>query len=173
MFSLPDPLHPAVVHFPIVLLLIGAGIAVVSAFVNHRYIAWTAAALLVAGSIGAIVAVETGEDSREIAGKLVGDAGKIVDDHQEWAERTEIVAGISAILAVMAAIGSLSPRMLPPRTKIFGWLFRPKIRYTVRTLTAGMALLSCIFVYQTARRGGELVYKYGVGINLANNPRGQ
>jgi len=35
MFQLPDPLHPAIVHFPIVLLLIGAAGAVVSVFTER------------------------------------------------------------------------------------------------------------------------------------------
>lgn len=173
MFSLPDPLHPAVVHFPIVLLLIGAGVAVVSAFVNRWNLAWISAALLVMGAVGAFVAVETGEDSREILGKLVGDTKELVDDHQEWAERTEIAAGITATLAVLAAVGSMAIPLTSPKMKIFGWLFRPTIHYSLRSVAAVAALLSCFFVYQTARRGGEMVYDHGVGMNVASGQRGQ
>jgi hypothetical protein len=39
MVSLPDPLHPALVHFPIVLLLLGAAVAVLSALVNRGRLA--------------------------------------------------------------------------------------------------------------------------------------
>jgi hypothetical protein len=31
-------------------------------------------------------------------------------------------------------------------------------------LAASVALTACFFVYQTARRGGELVYVHGVGM---------
>lgn len=164
MFSLPDPLHPAVVHFPIVLLLIGAGVAVISIFVNRWNLTWISAALLIMGAVGAFIAVETGEESREILGKLVGDTQQLVDDHQEWAERTEIAAGISATLAVLAAVGSITAPF--GKMKIFCCLSRPTIHYALRSLTAAMALISCFVVYQTARRGGELVYDYGVGVKV-------
>ena len=36
MFQLPDPLHPAIVHFPIVLLLIGATVTQRLAFILRR-----------------------------------------------------------------------------------------------------------------------------------------
>ena len=36
-----------------------------------------------------------------------------------------------------------------------------------RALTAAVALTACVFVYETARRGGELVYAYGVGVKAA------
>ena len=167
MLSLPDPLHPAVVHFPIVLLLIGAGVAVISAFVNRWNLTWISAALLVMGAMGTFVAVETGEESREILGKLVGDTQQLVDDHQEWAERTEIAAAITAMLAVLAAAGSIAARFTAGRMKLFAWFCRPTIHYSLRSLTAAAALLSCFCVYQTARRGGALVYDHGVGVNVA------
>ena len=38
---------------------------------------------------------------------------------------------------------------------------------TARVLTASVALTARFFVYQTARRGGELVYAHGVGVKSA------
>ncbi len=164
-FSLPDPLHPAVIHFPIVLLLLGAAVAVVSVFVHRWHLPWLAAALLVMGAAGALVAVETGEESRETLGKLASQIQPLVDDHEEWAERTEIAAAIAAILALLAAAGSMTIRLPSAAVRIFGWLFRPAVHQTLRIPTAAMALLSCFFVYQTARRGGEMVYEHAVGVN--------
>ena len=34
-------------------------------------------------------------------------------------------------------------------------------------LGAAVALTACVFVYETARRGGELVYVHGVGVRAA------
>jgi uncharacterized membrane protein len=167
IFSMPDPLHPAVVHFPIVLLLMGAGVAVASAFVNRWNLVWISAALLIMGAAGAFVAGETGEDSREALGKLVGNINQLVEDHQEWAEQTEIAAAITAMLAVMAAVGNTSAHPTARKRKPFAWLCRPRIHYTLRSFTAAAALLLCFFVYQTARLGGELVYDHGVGVNVA------
>jgi len=177
MFPIPSPLHPAVVHFPIVLLLIGAGVAVVSVFIKRWHLPWIAASLLAIGAIGAFVAVETGEAAQEIVGDLVADTEQLLDSHQEWAERTEIVAAITAVLAVLtAALGEWVARLNAHEVEnaenkgapstIARWAFRPTVSYAARMITAAAALVSCFFVYQTARRGGELVYDHGVGINV-------
>ena len=44
---IPDPLHPAVVHFPIVLLLLGAPLAVVAVFVRRFNLPVTVARITV------------------------------------------------------------------------------------------------------------------------------
>jgi uncharacterized membrane protein len=69
MFSIPNPLHPAVVHFTIVLLLIGAAVAV-CVFVSGWHLAWVAAALLALGAAGSFFAVKTGDSAKESFGKV-------------------------------------------------------------------------------------------------------
>lgn len=178
MFPLPSPLHPAVVHFPIVLLLLGAAVAVVSIFVNRWHLTWISASLLVMGALGAFVAVETGEMAQEIVGQLAASSEDLLDSHQEWAERTEMTAGITAAIAIFsAALGVYSVRLNTRKVESMGnnpsvssitrLVSRPAIPSAARAITAVAALLSCFFVYQTARRGGELVYEHGVGVNVA------
>lgn len=163
MFSLPDPLHPAVVHFPIVLLLIGAAVAVAAVFLNRWHLPWTAAALLVLGATGAIVAVQTGESAQEVVGELPPAVEQILDEHEEWAERTELVAGIAGGLALAAvALGAFAARRGEDTAAGSGPL--RKLAFGMRTLTAAVALVACFFVYETAHRGGKLVYEHGVGI---------
>lgn len=168
MFPLPNPLHPAVVHFPIVLLLIGTGAAVVSVAVHRWHLAWISAVLLAMGAVGAWVAVETGEEARELVGVLSREALALIDSHQEWAERTELAAFVAALFAVLtAALESAALLCQPPGWERFRWLFRPATHSALRTLTTLAALLACFFVYQTARRGGEAVYEHGVGVTAA------
>lgn len=163
MFSLPEPLHPAVVHFPIVLLLIGATVAVVTVFLNRWHLPWTAAALLVLGAAGTFVATETGESAQEVVGELPANVEDLLDEHEEWGERTEIVAGIAGGLAVVAAtLGAFAARRMEDPAPASGPL--RKIAFAARTLTAVAALVACFFVYETAHRGGKLVYDHGVGI---------
>jgi uncharacterized membrane protein len=176
MFSVPNPLHPAIVHFPIVLLLIGAAVAVVSVFVNRWHLAWVAAALLGLGAVDCFFAVKTGDSAQESAGKLSPTAEALVDAHQGWAERTQIVGAIAGALAIGAAVLSTLPawrkrRKAPTEN---GSRHSNASRTAVRTvalsarvLTAIVALTACFFVYETARRGGELVYTQGVGVRSA------
>jgi uncharacterized membrane protein len=173
MFSMPNPLHPAIVHFRIVLLLIGAAVAVMSVFVHRWHLAWVAAALLTLGAVGSFFAVKTGDSAQESVGKLPPAAEALVDAHEKCAERTEIVGAVAAALAIGAAVlGSLpawSRRQKRPagnnliRSKA-GWITPAGLALTARVLTASIALTACFFVYETARRGGELVYAHGVGV---------
>ena len=87
MIPLPSPLHPAVVHFPIVLILVGMVCAVVAVFVRRWHLPLLAALVLSAGALGSVAAVVTGE-------------------HEEWGERTRNVALLSAMLGVAAAATS-------------------------------------------------------------------
>jgi uncharacterized membrane protein len=176
MFSIPNPLHPAIVHFPIVLLLLGAAVAVASVFVNRWQLAWAAAGLLGLGAVGCFFAVNTGDAAQETAGKLPAPADALVDTHEEWAKRTEIVGAIAGVLAIGAAALGVVP-ILGKRTKqaiendsLHSRVSRgpwSTVAFTARILTATVALAACFYVYETARRGGELVYTQGVGVRSA------
>ena len=61
MNLLPDPLHPAVVHFPIVLVLLGTVVGLVAVFWRKQHLSLLAAVALTLGALGAWAAVETGE----------------------------------------------------------------------------------------------------------------
>ncbi|XHR29272.1 MAG: DUF2231 domain-containing protein [Chthoniobacteraceae bacterium] len=161
---LPDPLHPAVVHFPIVLLLVGAGVMVVAVFLRRWNLDWIAAVLLLMGAAGAWAAVETGEASRELLGRLSGEALGLIDSHQEWGQKTGVVAIIAAMLAVLAALTRSIPKAW---ARPFGGGMSPAMQHGFRVIAAIAALVSCYFVYQTARRGGEAVYGHGVGVNAS------
>ena len=77
-----------------------------------------------------------------------------------------------------ALLGAVVARGQKPRgpagtgsmRSIAGWTPRATLALsagTFRALTAAVALTACVFVYETARRGGELVYAYGVGVKAA------
>src|SRR6516162_317511 len=164
---MPNPLHPAVVHFPIVLLLLGAVVAVASVFVDRWQLAWAAAGLLALGALGCFFALKTGDVAHESVGKLTPTAEALVDAHEEWAQRTAIVgapAGALAIVAVaLRAVPILSEKKKGLTEKSFlnaspTWAAWRTVALGARVLTAVVALAACFFVYQTARRGGELVY---------------
>lgn len=101
IFALPNPLHPALVHFPIVLLLLGAVVAVGAAILRRWNLPIVAALLLGMGAIGAAVAVQTGEREGEL---VEGPPAleNVLDQHESWAERTRLVGIIAALFAACA-----------------------------------------------------------------------
>jgi uncharacterized membrane protein len=151
MFTIPSPLHPALVHFPIVLILAGTAAAVVAIFIRRWHLPWLAAGLMVAGAAGAAAATWSGEEDGELAGELSPQAEQILDEHEEWGERTRNLAILSSLLAVGAVVAIRFPTV----SRGAG----------IAAAVAGMA--ASYAVAETGHYGGLLVYKHGVGVNTA------
>ena len=150
---LPNPLHPAVVHFPVVLafllpLFIAGAVWAIRRGARPRR-AWSvplAAALALAAS--AWVAVETGEAQDERVERVVSE--QPLSRHEEMAE---MFLTASAGLAVVAAIGLVGG--------IAGRAARITTALGSVGLLAGAALVG--------HSGGQLVYKYGAASAYAND----
>ena len=142
---LPNPLHPAIVHFPLVL----AFILPISAFVAIWTIrkgtratrAWIVPLAIAAGlSFTSWVAVETGEDQDERVEQVLQDAP--LDAHEDAAET--FLTGSLVLLLVTAA-----------------GLARGRIGKFSR-IAAGVAAIALIAgAGYVGHTGGQLVYKYG------------
>ncbi len=148
---LPDPLHPAVVHFPIVLILLGAGAAIVAAFWRGGHLARYAALLLAAGALGAWVAVETGESDGGLLESGTAAREALVDEHETWAKRTLVVTIVSALAAAGSALAGQWPRVA-----------------RVVAIVAALGGIAAVYaVYETGHRGGALVYRHAAGVEAA------
>jgi len=142
---LPDPLHPAVVHFPIVLAVLmpltalGVLIAVARGLVPGR--AWAGVLLLQALLVGSTwIALETGEKEEERVEHVV--AERHIEAHEEAGERFLLVAG----LGLVALAGGLLPGLAGTVGRFAG------AAVTLAVLAAGVAV---------GHSGGELVYEHG------------
>lgn len=142
---IPDPLHPAVVHFPIVfavLLPIVVGVALWAIRRGARPArAWAiplalAAALL----LSAFVAIRTGEAEEDRVENLVGES--VIHEHEEAAERFLVV---SAVVLVVAAFG----------------LLRGNLGTAARLLTTAGSIVVLATGVLVGKAGGELVYEHG------------
>ena len=151
MLAIPNPLHPAVVHFPIALILIGTMVALLAMVVRRWHLPWLAAVLLVTGAAGACVAAWTGGQQAEMAGAISAPAELLLDQHEEWGELTRNMAIAAAILALLSA----SLARFPKATRGLG------------IATALVASATAYAVAQAGHYGGQLVYKHGIGINTA------
>lgn len=141
---LPDPLHPIVVHFPIVLSILLPVVAVGSLWAIHRGArpmrAWgVAIAVAAALTLSAFVAVETGEDQEERVEKVVAESR--LDAHADAGETLYFISiGVLAVLAL-----GLMPGDKGRIARYVG---------AVGTLTVAAA------AFKVGMTGGDLVYKY-------------
>lgn len=142
---LPDPLHPAVVHFPIVLafllpLFIGGALWSIrrGGAARRAWLVPTALAAALTGS--AWLSVRTGDAQSELVERVVNAAP--LDAHEDLAEA--FLTG-SAALALIAAAGLLGG--LPGRT--------------ARGLTGLGSLALLGLVARVGHTGGQLVYRHG------------
>ena len=142
---LPDPLHPAVVHFPIVLTFLLPLAALVALWHGRRQpgargIWMLTTALAAALTASAWLAVETGEADEERVEQVVPEAA--LEGHEEAAERFLL---LSAGVLVLAGAG----------------LLRGRIGTAARLATTAGALGLVVAGIQVGHSGGELVYRHG------------
>lgn len=148
---MPDPLHPAVVHFPIVLLLLGAPLALAAVFIPR--LAWLTCAVLLFGAAGAVVAVQTGErEKRDEIAVPEGEGRQVLRRHEKTGEAARNAALVAAVLSAASA----ACRLRPARR--------------MATLLACAAAVGAMFtawhVAKAGHTGGELVYHHGVGLRF-------
>ncbi|HEX9048736.1 MAG TPA: DUF2231 domain-containing protein [Verrucomicrobiae bacterium] len=151
---MPDPLHPAIIHFPVVLILLGTAVACAAVFWRKHFVPFLAAALLALGALGALAAVKTGKADVALAENLSPQAEALLDAHQEWAESTLMLAAIASV----AAIASIA------------LVRRPRLARAVAVVAALLAVTASFALYQTGHRGGNLVFRHGLGVTQAARP---
>jgi len=154
MIPLPEPLHPAVVHFPIALLLLGAAVAGLAIFVRRWHLPLFAALLLSLGAAGAVVAVATGENEEEVVEHAIPSAEPLLEEHARWGDMARNLGLAAAALAVVAAFFVSKP--------FFGRAFS--------VLTALVAFAAAYCVAEAGHFGGDLVYRHGAGVMIKGEP---
>lgn len=150
MPAIPDPLHPAIIHFPVVLILLGTFVAVAAVFWRKNHVPILAAAMLTFGALGAWVAVETGKSDGGLVENLSPQGEALLDAHENWGKRTLTMAAFAAA----AAIASLA---------LFRFQRLARAAAVVAALVAGAASYG---VYETGHRGGALVFRHGAGVDI-------
>ena len=142
---LPSPLHPAVVHFPVVLAFLLPLFAFGSLWTIRRGAGARRAWLLpvacaAALALSAWVAVQTGEAQSERVKRVVSE--QVIESHEEMAEA---FLAASAGLAIVALVGLAAG--IPGRA--------------ARVVTAIGSLVLVGLAARVGHGGGQLVYRYG------------
>ena len=156
MFAIPDPLHPAVVHFPIVLIFLGTLLSFLTIFTRRGALPQFAALILVLAAGAAQLAFSTGGDQVDNVLQRMPNAKPLILVHAEWGERMRTMAVIAAISAVMALA---SYRLV-------------RFRRVLALITTVLAAGACYCTYEAAKHGGGMVYHHGVGMELLPNGSG-
>lgn len=142
---LPDPLHPAVVHFPVVLAFLLPIFAAGALWAIRRGArplrAWAIPlAVAAALSLSSWVAVETGEAQQDRVANVVAD--RPLDTHEDAAE---LFLTLSGVLLLVTAAG----------------LARGVVGRTARIAATAGAVALIAVAARVGHTGGELVYRYG------------
>lgn len=141
----PNPLHPAIVHFPIVFAILLPFVALFALWLLWRGRAsralWLAPlALSALLSVSALVALKTGQQEEDRVEKIVGE--NTLGAHEEAAEQFLV---FSVVLLLVAGAGML----------------RGNGGKAARIVTTLGAFVIMLLGFRVGKAGGELVYKHG------------
>jgi len=143
MSLLPDPLHPAIVHFPIVLSLVALLFEVVARHPRAKAMSAPAGLLLALAALGAVAAVITGNAAHDDAVVPQGVA-PLLERHQDIGETAMwLLLAAAAVRLVLAWKGWLR-----------GWL--------AWAFIVSLAALAGLVGYN-GYLGGKMVFDHGLG----------
>lgn len=95
-------LHPLIVHFPIVFIILAFIIQIISFFVFKRELSWVAMFLIALGFIGAYVATNILHGGDPDLPALSVIARDTFEKHEHFAHLTEWFSGIAAIVKIIS-----------------------------------------------------------------------
>ena len=144
----PAAMHPQVVHFTIVLVIVGVALRAVSLLGRPTFASPAAAALLIAAALSSVASVRTGTAAHGPVERVPG-ARPAVQAHEESGERAQMV---------LLAIGLIELVGLAMRRS-------PKARL-VHVLATVVGLGGVWAVYEAGEHGGTLVYSYAGGVGI-------
>lgn len=138
-------IHPIIVHFPLVLLIIAVLFDLVElALTKFDWIKKCALLLYFLGTIAAAVAFITGNEASNVI-DIPANAFSAVNEHADWAEITLWFFSIYTIIRLSVGLFFKSLK------KVF----------VIPIVLAG--ILGIYFLYQTGDHGAQLVFGYGLG----------
>lgn len=134
-------LHPLVVHFPIMLIIMAAAFQIVSLFVFRREMGWTVVVLAALGSVGAYLASNVFHPHTT---GLTENAQRLLLEHELYAAYTFWLAAAGFVLKIVSQ-------------------FLLDRRWWSETVVTMVLIGAALAVAWAGHHGAELVHKEGVG----------
>lgn len=144
----PAAMHPQVVHFTIVLAIIGVAFRLVSLTGRLAFASPAATTLLVLAALSALVSVQTGTAAHGPVERVPGSRPAVVE-HEEAGEFAQTVLILLGVIELAA----------------FALRRSPKVKL-VHGAAALVGLVGVFAVYEAGEHGGELVYSYAGGVGI-------
>ena len=157
-----NAIHPLIIHFPIVLLLLAPFLIAAGALrppERGRTILYVALIIMVVGTIGTYLAVSSGEAAAQMAARNP-QIETVLDHHEQLAEATSI--GFSVLTTIFAAILFI-PVVLKKSASRIASTALPLV--FLMLYGGGVLLLT-----NTAHNGARLVHEFGVTAVLKPSP---
>lgn len=143
-------LHPLIVHFAIVLLIVGVIFRWVSLTGRAAFTGPAAAVLLLAGTAAAVVAVKSGTAAHGPVERVPGARDAVVE-HEGAGERAQNIFLIVAALE-LAALATRRRNLNVARGALWA--------------SAMVGVFGVAALYKAGDRGGDLVYRYAGGVGI-------
>jgi len=162
----PPRLHAAVVHFPVVLAVLGVPLIIALIVTRGRSctLRWLIVALYVAGALGGLAASWSGEQAvdrlsmlYDAGGSLTDAASEELEEHEEMGEKVWWMM-LAPAVAVAITVAKRTP-----------------VRVVALLVALVFGVLVAGWVAVVGHHGGALVYTHGVGVPTSQNnlPAGQ
>ena len=150
-------IHPQVVHFAIVLLLVGVAFRIISLTGWFSFTKHSAAVFLIGGTLAALVAVKSGDAAHGPVERIPGVRAAVIE-HEEYGEKTHDVFAVVALLEILA-LGLAAGGKVAKYAK------------AAYVASAAIGVYGGVVLYEAAEHGGKLVYEYAGGPGLrTGNP---
>lgn len=138
--------HPLSVHFPLAILLLATLILLAGSFLNKKFFTEIGYLLLFVGSIGAWIAIYTGNMADGIVSRQICDP-TVLENHEQNAYFVAWFYSGASFLVVADFLG-----------------FLKKLKKITSIVILLLAITGSGFLVYTGHLGAELVYQQGAGV---------
>jgi uncharacterized membrane protein len=153
-----EGMHVLIVHFPVALLTVSPLFILLGALPRvGRYFAPGALAVLLLGTVGAYVAVESGEAAAQVATRTP-EITAAIQEHAELAETVRLV--FTLLTAVYALVLFLPP--IVKQTRLLKRELPAAVPIVAQVIVLVAALVCTLVLANAAHLGGLLVHQYGL-----------